>query len=218
MDENGKNIINAIINGQLRTQTAVEPVAAEIKRFIMSLNGLDETDANATEMVVALVCAERSRFDESGNTMAIAVYLYNPATQHADSWVGELSDSYGTGNNANKTRRQMTIEALQRVGVEQFSAECLYSIMGKSIPVWVKQNEYNGKTYWRIGSIGSIRKVVDSVPMSAIFGSPATAPAAQVATAAPAAPAATVAPANPFPTPQMPAYPGFPQQNPFAQK
>ena len=162
-----------------------------------------------------------------GSEIVLCMYLWDASIQQGDWWRGSLATSYATGNNAGKTRLQLTIDALKKIGfdAEQTgSLDGVLALVGQEIPIWVKSSIKGDKTYYNVGGIGSGFEVRPSIGLRGFrLGQPAPAapqwqqpaapapnpfqqsapqnPAAQKfggQPAAPAAPAAPPAPPSPF--------------------
>jgi hypothetical protein len=151
-----------------------------------------------------------------GSEIVLCMYLWDGEIQQGDWWRGSLATSYATGNNAGKTRLQLTIDALKRIGFDAEQTGSLdgaLALVGQEIPIWVKSSVKGDKTYYNIGAIGSSFEVKPSISLRTLrLGQPA-APAFQPAPVAPAAPQ-WQQPAAPAPTPFQQSAP----QNPAAQK
>ena len=169
--------------------------------------------------VICYVGAEPSPWNQ-GAEVVLCMYLWDGAIQQGDWWRGSLAESYATGNNAGKTRLQMTIEALKKIGYDAQDAGGLDGIMtfvGREIPIWVKSSEKGDKVYYNIGAIGSGIEIKPSISLRTLrFGQQPAAPRFQPAPVVPAAPVSPQwqQPAAPAPTPFQQSAP----QNPAAQK
>ena len=150
-----------------------------------------------------------------GSEIVLCMYLWDGEIQQGDWWRGSLATSYATGNNAGKTRLQLTIDALKRIGFDAEQTGSLdgaLALVGQEIPIWVKSSVKGDKTYYNIGAIGSSFEVKPSISLRTLrLGQPA-APAFQPAPVASAAP--QWQPVAPAPAPFQQSSP----QNPAASK
>ena len=169
--------------------------------------------------VICYVGAEPSPWNQ-GAEVVLCMYLWDGAIQQGDWWRSSLAESYATGNNAGKTRLQMTIDSLKKIDYDAQSAGGLDGILtfvGREIPIWVKPSTKGDKVYYNIGAIGSGLEIKPSISLRTLrLGQQPAAPAFQPAPVAPAAPVAPQwqQPAAPAPTPFQQSAP----QNPAAQK
>lgn len=165
--------------------------------------------------VICYVGAEPSPWNQ-GAEVVLCMYLWDGAIQQGDWWRSSLAESYATGNNAGKTRLQMTIDSLKKIDYDAETAGGLDGILafvGREIPIWVKPSTKGDKVYYNIGAIGSGLEIKPSISLRTLrFSQQPAAPAFQPAPAAPVAPQ-WQRPAAPAPTPFQPA-----PQNQAAQK
>lgn len=130
-------------------------------------------------------------------------------------WRAEYSNSYGTGNNASRTRAQMCVDALASIGWKggHDFTDIDSVLVGRVVPISVRwtYSDNSGKWYKNVYlGHGGIRKMekktaLDIIRAIAGGGSPAVVPVMN--NAGPANNTAT-SPANPFAAPA----------NPFAPK
>ena len=142
-----------------------------------------------------------------GSEIVLCMYLWDGEIQQGDWWRGSLATSYATGNNAGKTRLQLTIDTLKKIGFDAEQTGSLdgaLALVGQEIPIWVKSSVKGDKTYYNIGAIGSSFEVKPSINLRSFRIGPGSAPAAPQ----------WQQPAAPAPTPFQQSAP----QNPAAQK
>ena len=118
----------------------------------------------------------------------------------SQTWRSEISSNYGTGNNANKTRAELTLSALALVGFKNPDISALEAeLTGKLIPITVRWSYYPAKDTWYKnvylghGGLRKIEKAKALAIMRAISGV-AEAPTA----VAPQPQAFSTPPASPF--------------------
>ena len=142
----------------------------------------------------------------AGQAVDIVLEMTDKEGEH-QVWRAEYSNTYGTGNNASRTRAQMAVDALASVGWKHghdFSA--FDELVGKAIPISVRWtcSESNGRWYKNVYlGHGGIRKIEKKAALDIIR-----------AIAGGAAPAA----AQPAPQPKAPANPFAQPANPFAPR
>lgn len=164
-------------------------------------------DKQTEATIVAADFAEPlNRNAASGQAVDIVLEMNDKEGEH-QVWRAEYSTAYGTGNNANRTRAQMAVDALASIGWKNghdFSAFDT-EMVGKIVPISVRwtYSESAGRWYKNVylghGGIRKIGKAAALDIIRAIAGGAAPAPqpaATQQQAAAPANPFAQ--PANPF--------------------
>ena len=106
-------------------------------------------------------------------------------------WRGEISTTHGKGNFADRTQAQITLETLQKIGLQGTDLTNIGTLVGMKTVAHVegttKETDYGSKTYYNIkylGVGGDIPVRIDGNAMaqrlSQLFGTPAPAPAATV--------------------------------------
>lgn len=168
------------------------------------------------EVKITEACLSASPYDKSERDHAVALHLQDlHDAGQSDWWYGVLSSEYGTGNNAQRKRWELTVETLEKIGWKhgkRVSDETLQSLVGVETEVGVKSREYNGKTYYDAKYLGpasfgpkrvkskdieaDLRKVFGSDAVGDTPAAPAPAPKAKAAPKA--APAAAPVDENPF--------------------
>lgn len=158
-----------------------------------------------TGKVLEVMCAEPKFNPDDPNAFDICVKVKGPdldGKPQEDWWRGEISEKYGVGNFANKTRREITLGDLRKIGFEGNDLSKLGDLVGKDIEFTVASREHDGKTYYDVKYIGNDFKPKKLDPntlqarMAAqgLTGAPPTGGATQQA--APAQPAQAAAPAQ----------------------
>lgn len=139
------------------------------------------------------------KFAQGENDFDICVHVASVDDPgQMDWWRGEVSQNYGKGNFANMTQAEITLQTLRNCGYEGDDLTTLKNqLVGKEIPVTVKDTQKDGKVYYNISYIGEgggAPKEIDADTVkrriSALFGTGAdkAAAAPSPASAAPATP------------------------------
>lgn len=158
-------------------------------------------DKQAIEVTVTAVdFAEPISPQANPETAVDIVLTLAEASGETHTWRSEISANYGTGNNASKTRAQMTADALATVGFNNPDlSQVEVELLNKRITCSVKWNYHAGKDKWFknvfLGG-GGIRKVDKSKAFNIMRAIGCAAPAPAAFTAAPPPPPS--APKSPF--------------------
>lgn len=159
------------------------------------------------------------KFAQGANDFDICVHVISDDGQ-SDWWRGEVSQNYGKGTFATMTQAEITMKTLRSIGFEGEDLTTLKEqVVGREIPVTIKETVKDGKTYHNIHYIGgggdqpveidaySVKKRIaamfggaaDEAPAQAA-AKPTPSPFGKPAAATTAAPAAATAPktSNPF--------------------
>lgn len=159
-------------------------------------------DKQTEAQVTAVEFAEPLNRNAPANAAVDIVLTMTDRDGETQVWRAEYSNSYGTGNNASRTRAQMCVDALASIGWKggHDFTDIDTVLVGRVIPISVRwtYSDNAGKWYKNVYlGHGGIRKMEKKAALDiirAIAGGGATAPAAQ--TAASSNP--FNAPANPF--------------------
>lgn len=158
------------------------------------------TSAGEHKVRITEVTFAEPKFAQGPNDFDICIRvesLDDPA--QADYWRGEWSQNYGKGNFATQTQAEITMSRLRRVGFEGDDLTTLESqLVGVETVAFIKEREYEGKTYYDVASIGAAANTpqkIDAATMQArLQAQMSQAPSAATGGTAPKAPAG----ANPF--------------------
>ena len=114
--------------------------------------------AGNPEVEVTSAIIAQSPYDKTGNDFAVALGVrdVNDHDQH-DYWYGVLNDEVGNKPDPEKARWELTIMDLEKIGWKfggEITNENLKSLIGVKTVAWVKEREYEGKTYYDVKMIG----------------------------------------------------------------
>lgn len=99
----------------------------------------------------------QSPYNENDYAVAIHVRDVNDPEQ-SDYWYGVLNDEVGNKPDPSKTRWELTLSDLEKLGWKHGGAitnENLKSLIGVKTVAWVKEREYNGKMYYDVKMLNS---------------------------------------------------------------
>ena len=106
-------------------------------------------DKNTEAKVVAIDFAEPLSRDAPVDAAFDIVISFVEANGESHTWRGEVSKNYGTGNNATKTRAQITLDALSKIGFTNPDLSQIENdLMGKIVPITVKYSYSDTKGQW----------------------------------------------------------------------
>lgn len=167
-------------------------------------NAVDKT---TEAQILEVVFAEPIRSAAAPGAAVDIVLVMRDKDGDDQTWRSEYSNSYGTGNNANRTRAQMTVDALASVGWQggHDLSSLDTALVGKVVPISVRwtysenRNQWYKNVYLGHGGLRRIEKTSAMDIIRAINGGGEPAPTAN-GTAMPPPPQASFSttPANPF--------------------
>lgn len=73
-------------------------------------------------------------------------------SDECDWWTGECSSNFGIGNNSHRTRAEMTLETLEKIGLENGDLTKLTRLINSETVAWIKLSK-DGK-YYNVAGIG----------------------------------------------------------------
>lgn len=78
-----------------------------------------------------------------------------------DWWTSEVSANYGTGNNSHRTRAEITMDTLMKLGLPDGDLTKLASLVGVETVAWIKKTEKanaKGETvcYYNVAGLGGV--------------------------------------------------------------
>lgn len=162
-------------------------------------------DKQTEAQIAAVEFAEPLNRNAPANAAVDIVLTMTDRDGETQVWRAEYSNSYGTGNNASRTRAQMCVDALASIGWKggHDFTDIDSVLVGRVVPISVRwtYSDNSGKWYKNVYlGHGGIRKMEKKVALDIIRaiagGGAPDAPAANNTATSPANPFA--APANPF--------------------
>lgn len=160
--------------------------------------------AGNPEVEITSAMIAQSPYDKTGNDFAVALGVRdaNDHDQH-DYWYGVLNDEVGNKPDPEKTRWELTIMDLEKLGWKfggDLTSANLQTLIGVKTVAWVKhrQYEYNGETRdsYDVKTLGgnsygpkAVNEADALAKLRALMGTKAPAPAAKASQPAATSPA-----------------------------
>lgn len=96
------------------------------------------------------------RFETSDpEAFDVCVKVQATDSDECDWWTGQISSNYGIGNNSHRTRAEMTMETLGKIGLENGDLTKLTKLIGVETVAWIKATDKGGgKVYYNVSGIG----------------------------------------------------------------
>jgi len=114
---------------------------------------------------VVYIGTEKSQWDNEPGVMYLVMYIYDTETGKGGWWKSSTNPAYMTGNNADKTYLQSTLNQLAKVNAtveNNMWGRLIPQLLNKKIPFWVSENESKknpGRKFFKIAALGEGRKV-----------------------------------------------------------
>lgn len=112
-------------------------------------NREDTFDVTIKRAVIA-----ESKFNDDPDSFDVCIQVEAEDGQ-ADWWRGEVSRRYGRGNLATKTQAQITLDALEKVGLPGRDLAKLNELVGKTTTAVVKATVKNNVCYYNVQYLGA---------------------------------------------------------------
>lgn len=96
------------------------------------------------------------RFETSDpEAFDVCVKVQATDSDECDWWTGQISSNYGIGNNSHRTRAEMTMETLGKIGLENGDLTKLTKLIGVETVAWIKATDKGGgKVYYNVAGFG----------------------------------------------------------------
>jgi len=155
---------------------------------------------------VVYIGTEKSQWENEPGVIYLCMYLYDTENKKGGWWRSSTNPAYMTGNNADKTYLQATLNQLAKVNAKVENGmwgQLIPQLLNRKIPFWVSENESKktpGKMFYKIAALGEGRKLPEPEALPGFdFGQAFP----QQQPAAPAPQAAAPAPQYQQPAPQQ---------------
>lgn len=236
--QTGIDFVNTIFATNYDAIRAIYADGQLHNRCKKALDNLPTFDASGDYTgYVVYIGTEKSQWENEPGVLYLCMYLYDTENKKGGWWRSSTNPAYMTGNNADKTYLQATLNQLAKVSAHVENGmwgQLIPQLLNHKIPFWVSENESRrnpGRVFYKIAALGEGRKLPEPEALPGFdFGqafpqqpaaAPTAAPAPQYQPPAPAyQPPQAAAPAPQY-TPQAaqnafgPA-PTYPQQQPAA--
>lgn len=105
------------------------------------------------EVTIKQAGTAKSKFCQDPGAFDVVLQVATEDGQ-VDWWRGEVSTKYGIGNSSNKTRAQLTMETLQKIGLREGQLHYLSELVGKETMATISATESKGKVYYNVKYLG----------------------------------------------------------------